>query len=248
MLHGVPIHAVGTDALAQLKLQENTPASTGVVRGLLTVKAPWGRPKQHALVPLEDPDEDDKKQEGGKARTRRAGARGRAAVCDTSERHQLVVDVAGVKDSSDSASAACAASTAAASAAAAAAATAAAAAAAAAAANTAAAIAANGGTPTKPRVVLQLLSGAFQELDVDSSCMRSMAELQDAVAAACEKALPTVEQQRCGELVMQVRPGLCTRPRPAHPHARLISHTPAFLSHKMLRDRRLWTAKVWLEP
>ena len=55
-----------------------------------------------------------------------------------------------------------------------------------------------------PRLVIQLSSGGFQELALEMEGVASMGDLQEAVADACERALPDSEQERLGELVMQM--------------------------------------------
>ena len=51
---------------------------------------------------------------------------------------------------------------------------------------------------------IQLASGEFRDLALETRKVNSMAKLQDAVADACERDLPASEQDRLGELVMQV--------------------------------------------
>ena len=66
-------------------------------------------------------------------------------------------------------------------------------------------IASSGGRArTGPRICVQLMNGSFHELPIDVSRVVTMAQLQEAVADACEAGLPEVEQHRLGELVMQV--------------------------------------------
>ena len=45
---------------------------------------------------------------------------------------------------------------------------------------------------------------SFRDLALETRKVNSMAKLQDAVADACERDLPASEQDRLGELVMQV--------------------------------------------
>ena len=55
-----------------------------------------------------------------------------------------------------------------------------------------------------PRLVIQLTNGSFQELSLETKSVSTMADLQEAVADACESALPESEQDHLGELVMQM--------------------------------------------
>jgi hypothetical protein len=54
-----------------------------------------------------------------------------------------------------------------------------------------------------PRLLFQLSTGRMQEVVIDLTGASSIDDVQDAVAHACEQALPEYEQQRLGELVMQ---------------------------------------------
>ena len=55
-----------------------------------------------------------------------------------------------------------------------------------------------------PRLMIQLSSGQYQELAIETKNVASMTDLQEAVADACERALPESEQERLGELTMQM--------------------------------------------
>ena len=57
---------------------------------------------------------------------------------------------------------------------------------------------------TGPRLRIQLASGEFRDLALETRKVNSMAKLQDAVADACERDLPASEQDRLGELAQVI--------------------------------------------
>lgn len=54
-----------------------------------------------------------------------------------------------------------------------------------------------------PRLLIQLSTGDYQELHIQTNGVKSMGELQDAVGLACGSELQESEQMRLGDLIMQ---------------------------------------------
>ena len=57
---------------------------------------------------------------------------------------------------------------------------------------------------TGPLLRIQLTSGEYSQLPLETEHVSTMADLQEAVAEACERALPETEQEHLGELVMEM--------------------------------------------